>query len=130
MAVELNHTIVHARDAEASARFLSEILGLAAPRRFGPFMVVDVANGVSLDFLSADADEIIVEHYAFLISEAEFDQIFARLAEQGVDHFADPRLARKGEINRNDGGRGCYFKGPEGHVLEIITRPYGSGSSS
>jgi catechol 2,3-dioxygenase-like lactoylglutathione lyase family enzyme len=130
MAVELNHTIVHARDAEASARFLSEILGLAAPRRFGPFIVVDVANGVSLDFLSADADEIIVEHYAFLVSEAEFDQIFARLAERGVDHFADPRLARKGEINRNDGGRGCYFKGPEGRVLEIITRPYGSGSSS
>ena len=130
MAVELNHTIVHARNAEASARFLSEILGLAPPRRFGPFIVVDVANGVSLDLLSADADEIIVEHYAFLVSEAEFDEIFARLAEQGVDHFADPRLARKGEINRNDGGRGCYFKGPEGHVLEIITRPYGSGSSS
>jgi catechol 2,3-dioxygenase-like lactoylglutathione lyase family enzyme len=130
MAVELNHTIVHARDAEASARFLSEILGLAAPRRFGPFIVVDVANGVSLDLLSADADEIIVEHYAFLVSEAEFDEIFARLAEQGVDHFADPRLARKGEINRNDGGRGCYFKDPSGHVLEIITQPYGSGSSS
>lgn len=128
MAVELNHTIVHARDAEASARFLSEVLGLAPPRRFGPFIVVDVANGVSLDFMSADDDEIIVEHYAFLVSEPEFDEIFARLQARGVDHYADPRLARKGEINRNDGGRGCYFKGPEGHVLEIITRPYGSGA--
>jgi catechol 2,3-dioxygenase-like lactoylglutathione lyase family enzyme len=127
MAVELNHTIVHARDAESSAQFLSDVLGLAPPRRFGPFTVVDVANGVSLDFLSADADEIIVEHYAFLVSEAELDQVFARLQERGVDHFADPRLARKGEINRNDGGRGCYFKDPNGHVLEIITRPYGSG---
>jgi catechol 2,3-dioxygenase-like lactoylglutathione lyase family enzyme len=127
MAVELNHTIVHARDAEASAHFLSDVLGLAPPRRFGPFIVVDVANGVSLDFMSADADEIIVEHYAFLVSEPEFDQIFARLQARGVDHFADPRLARKGEINRNDGGRGCYFKDPAGHVLEIITRPYGSG---
>jgi catechol 2,3-dioxygenase-like lactoylglutathione lyase family enzyme len=127
MAVELNHTIVHARDAEASARFLSEVLGLEPPRRFGPFTVVDVANGVSLDFLSADADEIIVEHYAFLVSEPEFDQIFARLQARGVDHFADPRLSRKGEINRNDGGRGCYFEDPAGHVLEIITRPYGSG---
>jgi catechol 2,3-dioxygenase-like lactoylglutathione lyase family enzyme len=127
MAVELNHTIVHARDAETSARFLSEVLGLEPPRRFGPFTVVDVANGVSLDFLSADADEIIVEHYAFLVSEPEFDQIFARLQARGVDHFADPRLSRKGEINRNDGGRGCYFKDPAGHVLEIITRPYGSG---
>jgi catechol 2,3-dioxygenase-like lactoylglutathione lyase family enzyme len=127
MAVELNHTIVHARDADASARFLSEILGLAAPRRFGPFVVVDVANGVSLDFMSADAGEIIVEHYAFLAGEAEFDEIFARLQKRGVDHFADPRLSRKDEINRNDGGRGCYFKDPSGHVLEIITRPYGSG---
>ena len=127
MAVELNHTIVHARDAESSAQFLSDVLGLAPPRRFGPFTVVDVANGVSLDFLSADADEIIVEHYAFLVSEPEFDQIFARLQARGVDHFADPRLARKNEINRNDGGRGCYFKDPNGHVLEIITRPYSSG---
>jgi catechol 2,3-dioxygenase-like lactoylglutathione lyase family enzyme len=126
MAVELNHTIVHARDAEASARFLSEILGLDPPRRFGPFTVVDTANSVSLDFLSTDED-IIIEHYAFLVSEAEFDQIFGRLQALGVDHYADPRLARKGEINRNDAGRGCYFKDPNGHILEIITRPYGSG---
>lgn len=128
MAVELNHTIVHARDAEASARFLSEILGLAPPRSFGPFMVVDCANGVSLDFLDAEPAEFIVEHYAFLVSETEFDQIFARLTEHGVAHFADPRLSRQGEINRNDGGRGCYFKDPSGHVLEIITRPYGAGA--
>jgi catechol 2,3-dioxygenase-like lactoylglutathione lyase family enzyme len=127
MAVELNHTIVHARDADASARFLSEILGLAPPRRFGPFAVVDCANGVSLDFLSAEPEEFIVEHYAFLVSEPDFEEIFARLGERGVDHFADPRLSRKGEINRNDGGRGCYFEDPSGHVLEIITRPYGSG---
>jgi catechol 2,3-dioxygenase-like lactoylglutathione lyase family enzyme len=127
MAVALNHTIVHARDAEASARFVSEVLGLAPPRRFGPFQVVECANGVSLDFLSAGADEIIVEHYAFLVSETEFDEIFARLAARGLDYWADPRLARKGEINRNDGGRGCYFKDPSGHYLEIITRPYGAG---
>lgn len=127
MAVELNHTIVHARDAESSAQFLADVLGLGPPRRFGPFTVVDVANGVSLDFRSAAANEIIVEHYAFLVSENEFDQVFARLKERAVDHFADPRLSRKGEINRNDGGRGGYFKDPNGHVLEIITRPYGSG---
>jgi catechol 2,3-dioxygenase-like lactoylglutathione lyase family enzyme len=126
MAVELNHTIVHARDAEASARFLSEILGVAPPRRFGPFLVVDVANRVSLDFLSTD-EGFIIEHYAFLVSETEFDQIFARIKERGLDYWADPRLSRQGEINRNDGGRGCYFKDPSGHYLEIITRPYGSG---
>jgi extradiol dioxygenase family protein len=128
MAVELNHTIVHARDAEASARFLSEILGLAPPRRFGPFMVVDTGNRVSLDFLGAADEDIIIEHYAFLVSEAEFDQIFGRIQERGLDYWADPRLSRKGEINRNDGGRGCYFKDPSGHYLEIITRPYGSGA--
>lgn len=126
MAVELNHTIVHARDAAASAEFMAEILGLAAPRRFGPFIVVDAANGVSLDFLSTD-EPLIVEHYAFLVSEAEFDEIFARIQARGIDYWADPRLARKGEINRNDGGRGVYFKDPDGHYLEIITRPYGSG---
>lgn len=77
MAAALNHTIVHARDAAASAAFLSEILGLPAPRRFGPFIVVDTANGVSLDFLSTD-EPMLVEHYAFLVSEAEFDEIFGR----------------------------------------------------
>jgi catechol 2,3-dioxygenase-like lactoylglutathione lyase family enzyme len=127
MAVELNHTIVHATDPAASAQFVSEILGLPPPHRFGPFLVVDCANGVSLDFLGASADEFIVEHYAFLVSETEFDEIFARLKARGVDHYADPFLRSKNEINRHDGGRGCYFKGPEGHILEIITRPYGSG---
>lgn len=127
MAVELNHTIVHARDAEASANFMSDILGLPPPRRFGPFVVVDAANGVSLDFLSTDED-FIVEHYAFLVSELEFDAIFARIQARGLDYWADPRLARKGEINRNDGGRGLYFKDPAGHYLEVITRPYGAGA--
>ena len=126
MAIELNHTIVHARDAAASAQFMSDILGLAPPRRFGPFLVVDAANRVSLDFLSTD-EPIIIEHYAFLVSEAEFDVIFARIQARGIDYWADPRLSRKGEINRNDGGRGLYFKDPSGHHLEIITRPYGSG---
>jgi catechol 2,3-dioxygenase-like lactoylglutathione lyase family enzyme len=126
MAVQLNHTIVNSRDAEASARFYSEILGLDAPRRFGPFIVIDTANGVSLDFMSTD-EPLIIEHYAFLVSEAEFDEIFGRIKANGIDFYADPRASRKGEINRNDGGRGCYFKDPSGHFLEIITRPYGSG---
>jgi len=126
MAAALNHTIVHARDAAASAAFLSEILGLPAPRRFGPFIVVDTANGVSLDFLSTD-EPMLVEHYAFLVSEAEFDEIFGRIVARKIDYFADPAAGVKGEINRNDGGRGVYFRDPSGHYLEIITRPYGSG---
>jgi len=126
MAVQLNHTIVHSDDALASAQFLADVLGLEAPRRFGPFLVVDCANGVSLDFMSTD-EPFLIAHYAFLVSEAEFDEIFARLKARGVDHYADPGMSQKGETNSHDGGRGCYFKGPEGHYLEIITRPYGSG---
>ena len=125
MGVQLNHTIVHATDRVASANFMAEILGLAEPRPFGPFIVVDTANGVSLDFISAAPDEITVEHYAFLVSEAEFDQIFGRIQARKLDHWADPHAQRPGEINRNDGGRGVYFRDPSGHVLEIITRPYG-----
>lgn len=127
MAVELNHTIVHASDPLASATFLSEILGLPAPTRFGPFLVVEAANGVSLDFVQADG-EIAAQHYAFLISEAEFDVIFGRIRGWGLDYWADPARSAPGEINTNDGGRGVYFADPDGHFLEIITRPYGSGS--
>ena len=127
MPAQLNHTIVHAKDKAASAQFLADILGLPKPRPFGPFMMVDAANGVSLDFISAEDHEIIVEHYAFLVSEAEFDEIFGRIKERGLDYYADPARRMKGQINRHDGGRGVYWEDPNGHVLEIITRPYGSG---
>jgi catechol 2,3-dioxygenase-like lactoylglutathione lyase family enzyme len=127
MPVQLNHTIVHAKDAVASAQFYADILGLPAPRIFPPFMVVDTANGVSLDFIAAEDHEIIIEHYAFLVSEPEFDDIFARIKARGLDYWADPRGQQKGQINHHDGGRGVYWRDPNGHYLEIITRPYGSG---
>ena len=124
MPVKLNHTIVHARDKAASARFLSEILGLPAPVAFGPFMGVQVDNEVTLDYL--ETDEVLqIEHYAFLTSEREFDEIFGRIQARGLAYWADPALERPGEINRNDGGRGVYFREPSDHLLEIITRPYG-----
>jgi extradiol dioxygenase family protein len=126
MAVQLNHTIVHAKDRAASAQFYADILGLPKPRPFGPFMVVDTANGVSLDFIQAEDHEIIVEHYAFLVSEEEWDQIFERIRTRGLDYWADPARRQKGQFNRHDGGRGVYWLDPNGHVLEIITRPYGS----
>lgn len=126
MAIQLNHTIVQARDSDASAAFLSEILGLAPPGRFGHFRTVELGNGVSLDF-STTNQPVTPQHYAFLVSEAEFDPIFARIRERGMDYWADPGRTRPGEINHNDGGRGVYFPGPDGHFLEIITRPYGSG---
>lgn len=126
MSVALNHTIVAARDSQVSATFLSEVLGLPAAVSFGPFMVVEADNGVSLDFIDT-ADEIFSQHYAFLVSEREFDEIFARVRERDLRYWADPARRQPGEINHNDGGRGVYFPDPEGHLLEIITRPYGSG---
>ncbi len=127
MAVELNHTIVSANDKEASASFLADVLGLAPPTPFGPFMVVATSNGVSLDFVDAQ-EPITAQHYAFLVSEAEFDEIFGRIQAKGLAFWADPGKSRPGQINTADGGRGTYFDDPNGHVLEIITRPYGSGS--
>ena len=127
MSVQLNHTIVWCRDKRRSATFLAEVLGLAQPSRFGPFLVVELANGVSLDFHDTDG-EIAPQHYAFLIGEEDFDQVFAHLRERGQDYWADPGQKRAGVINRNDGGRGIYFEDPDGHLLEVITRPYGSGA--
>lgn len=126
MSVQLNHTIVWCRDKRRSATFLAEVLGLPKPTRFGPFLVVELANGVSLDFHDTDS-EIASQHYAFLIGEEDFDQVFARLRERGHEYWADPGQKRAGVINQNDGGRGMYFKDPDGHLLEVITRPYGSG---
>jgi catechol 2,3-dioxygenase-like lactoylglutathione lyase family enzyme len=129
MSVRFNHTLVHSRDKKASAAFLAEILGLPAPTSFGPFQVVALDGSASLDFLD-DGGAIARQHYAFLIDEDEFDAIFGRIRERGLDHWADPFKKRPGEINRNDGGRGVYFDDPDGHLLEILTRPYGSGSDA
>ncbi len=125
MTVQLNHTIVGVRDKRESATFVSEILGLPAPVPFGPFLVVEVDNGVSLDFQDW-GDSVAVQHYAFLISEPEFDEIFGRIQARDLTYWADPHQSAAGEINHHDGGRGVYFEDPSGHLLEIITRPYGS----
>jgi catechol 2,3-dioxygenase-like lactoylglutathione lyase family enzyme len=123
---QLNHTIVQARDAKEAATFLTEILGLPNPRELWHFQVVELSNEVSLDYVSV-GDEIRPQHYAFLVSEEEFDEIFGRIRERGLDYWADPFHRQPGEINHNDGGRGVYWEDPNGHNLEIITRPYGSG---
>ncbi|MFF2142951.1 VOC family protein [Kitasatospora sp. NPDC058190] len=128
MSVELNHTIVFARDRQESAEFVAGILGLELGAAWGPFLPLATANGVTLDFATADAERLTPQHYAFLVSEAEFDGIFARIQQGGIEFYADPHMQRVGEINHNDGGRGVYFLDPSGHHLEVITRPYGSGS--
>lgn len=129
MAIRLNHTIVAANDKKTAARFLTEILGLPTPLLVGPFAVVRVSDDTSLDYIDA-GDEIKSQHYAFLVDESEFDQIFQRICERGLSYWADPGRQERGQINTWDGGRGVYFDDPNGHLLEIITRPYGSGGTT
>jgi catechol 2,3-dioxygenase-like lactoylglutathione lyase family enzyme len=126
VAIRLDHTIVHAKDPEAAAIFLVELFGLSAPIPFGPFLDVKLSNDVTLAYLSAGDMEVQLQHYAFLVDDAEFDAIFARIQARGVAYWADPGLKQPGEINHHYGGRGCYFKDPAGHLLEIITKPYGA----
>jgi catechol 2,3-dioxygenase-like lactoylglutathione lyase family enzyme len=129
MVVELNHTIVGARDKVESAAFLTEILGLDPPVAGGHFLVVKLSNGVSLDFADVPEHvELAPQHYAFLISEAEFDDVHARVTGRGLTIWPNPWMSDEGQINHNDGGRGFYFQDPSGHFLEVLTRPYGSGT--
>jgi catechol 2,3-dioxygenase-like lactoylglutathione lyase family enzyme len=124
MSVELNHTIVQSRDRRASAAFLAGVLGLRVGGEWGPFVPVEVSNGVTLDFM--DADDIRPQHYAFLVGEDEFEAAYQRIKDAGVDYWADPHHQQPGRINHLYGGRGVYFEDPDGHNLEIITQPYGA----
>jgi hypothetical protein len=124
MTVQLNHTIVHVSDKLRAADDLAEILGVDPPTSYGPFQVLTLANGVSLDF----ADDHGVpdhQHYAFLVADDEFDAIWQRIRDRGLTFWADPFHRREGEINTHDGGRGLYWDDADGHHLEIITVPYG-----
>jgi catechol 2,3-dioxygenase-like lactoylglutathione lyase family enzyme len=129
MTISFNHTIVAARDKRDSAQFLTELFGLPDPVPVGRFMAVTLEHGATLDYADVpEGDEIRPQHYAFLVSEDDFDAIYGKISARGMDHWADPRGERPGEINHNHGGRGVYFRDPSGHHLEILTRPYGSGS--
>jgi catechol 2,3-dioxygenase-like lactoylglutathione lyase family enzyme len=127
MSLQLNHTIVAARDGEAAATWFADLFGVAPPTRFGPFWQIDTDNGVGMDFASAGDDRIAGQHYAFLVSEDDFTAIYGRIVDRGMEHWADPHQHEPGTINTRDSGRGVYFLSPDGHFLEIITRPYGSG---
>jgi catechol 2,3-dioxygenase-like lactoylglutathione lyase family enzyme len=124
MPIDLNHTIVHAKDSRESAEFLARMLGLEVGARWGPFIPVTTTNGVTLDFVT-DTGEIATQHYAFLVGEDEFDAIFDRIRQAQVAYYPDPHFSREGEINHNDGGRGFYFRDPSGHGMEVLTVPYG-----
>ena len=122
---ELNHTIVWCSDPQKSAGFLTEILGLPPPRRFLSFLVVDLANEVSLDYMAAESEPIALQHFAFLVTEGEFDAALPRVRKLAKEIWADPARRQPGRINHHFGGRGVYFQDPDGHLLELITRPYG-----
>ncbi|MFG1807600.1 VOC family protein [Streptomyces sp. NPDC049040] len=124
MSVELNHTIVHARNNRESAEFLAQILGLEIGNEWGPFIPVTTGNRVTLDFASIPAESITIQHYAFLVSDDEFEAAFERIQQAGITYYADPYMKQPGEINHHHGGRGLYFQDPAGHGMEIITTPY------
>jgi len=124
IVIALNHTIVNCTDKHASARFITEVLGLPEPTTYGPFVVVEVGNGVSLDYAD-DHGRVRPQHYAFLVSEDEFDRIHARIVERSLPYWAGPFHHQPDRINTDDGGRGLYWDDPDGHILEILTVPYG-----
>ena len=104
---------------------LAGILGLEVGPTMGPFVPVSTANGVTLDFYSVPGHHEQLAHYAFLVSEEEFDAAFARIEALGVTYYPGPSMDRPGEINHHDGGRGLYFFDPTGNTMELITVPYG-----
>ncbi|MFE1777132.1 VOC family protein [Streptomyces sp. NPDC059008] len=123
-SVQLNHTAVYASDRQLSAEFLAAILGLKVGAPFGPFLPVDLGNGVTLDHYEKRDEPIQSQHYAFLVPDEQFDTMIARLEAVGVTYYADPGRTEPGQINRLFGGRGAYFDDPDGHNMEIMTRPY------
>src|ERR1700754_3215125 len=126
MSIDLNHTIVAARDKHAESRFVAEVLGLTETGTFRPFAVAALSYCVGIGLM--ETDEVPAQHSAFLISQQEFDAVAGRLRERGVATYGDPMHQQPGH-NTHDGRRGLVFSSPEGHNLEVITRPYGSGGS-
>ncbi len=128
---DLNHLIVWCTDKRRGAAHVIDILGLDPARDFaGQFLVVEMGNGVSLDYADWSESDITPQHLAFLVSEDDFDAAYGRILARGIDHWADPSKRTPGEINHHDGGRGVYWDDPDGHLLEIITRPYGAETES
>jgi catechol 2,3-dioxygenase-like lactoylglutathione lyase family enzyme len=123
MTVTFNHTIIAAKDRHESARFFRELFELPEAQSWGPFVNVQLDEGVLLQFAEPPVD-IQMQHYAFLVDDDLFDRVYARIREREIEHWADPQMKLGGRTNTEHGGRGVYFKDPAGHAIEIITRPY------
>jgi len=127
MAIELNHTIVPARDPKASARFLADVLGIDVGAPVSHFTPVTLDNHVTLDY--DHADEVIPHHYAFAVSGAEFEAAFGRIRDAGITYYADPACRQTGQVyTSKNGNRGTYFRDPDGHLMEILTVAAGDKS--
>jgi len=122
---DLNHLIIWTKDKHASARFLADILGVPVSPPWGHFVPVQTGNGVTLDFVDGGQD-VRMQHYAFLVSDAEFDSGLAQIKKSGAPFWADHDKSGPGEINHHFGGRGVYFEDSNGHLFELITKPYGA----
>jgi catechol 2,3-dioxygenase-like lactoylglutathione lyase family enzyme len=121
MTIDLNHTIVPAHDKVSSAKFFAKIFGLSFDEgAVGYFAPVKVNKALTLDFEDV-VDRFDVHHYAFKVSEAEFDTIFGRIQAEGIPYGAEPHSRDDMKINHRGGGRGVYFCDPSGHVLELLT---------
>jgi len=119
MPIQLDHTIVPSRDKEAAARFFAHLFGLDYDGPASHFAPVRINDSLTLDF--DDARDFTPHHYAFRVSEAEFDAIFGRIREEGIAYGSGPRTADDMQINRRRGGRGVYFQDRDGHLLELLT---------
>ncbi len=124
MAITLNHTIVPARDKQAAAQFFARLFGLQVEDA-GHFAAVRVNDTLTLDF--SDQERFEPHHYAFHVSDAEFDAIFERIKAANIAYSGDPFRREMGQINHWHGGRGVYFPDPDGHLLELLTRTQGDG---
>ena len=124
MTVFFDHHIVPSSDQDRSARFYADVLGLPEPRREGPFAALDLGNDVAL-YVAGWDEHVTPQHYAFLVTEAEFDAFYARLTDRGLEHWADPHCRQPQQVNHDDGGRGTYFRDPDGHFVEVLTVRYG-----
>ncbi|WP_024793075.1 VOC family protein [Tomitella biformata] len=123
MTARFNHTIIASTDPTEMAVYYRDLLEADEAPSWGPFVNIQIADGVLLQFATPPT-EFSPQHYAYLLDDAHFDRAHAKITDNSQAHWADPQRSRAGEINCGHGGRGVYLLDPSGHFLELITRPY------
>ncbi len=116
---ELNHTIVPSHDKIKSSEFFARIFGLVCGEPLGHFAPVRLNDSLTFDF--DNREDFERHHYAFKVSEEEFDEIFGRVRAEGIVYGSSPFSLEDGQTNNWGGGRGVYFRDLDGHVLELLT---------